>query len=260
MTYVTFALVGQGIEYPKMNYTRLICVIWLFSALILNTAYVSKLTVQLAFPVIPVQPKTFGDLVSPKFSNFRWGQDQSGGRLHALFKYAGNPVFKKIYEGMAPPSEVIDCIKRAISTDFACITWQGTEYYVAYRNLTLPGNAPIPLKVSEEVAMSVPTGIVMRKDSIYLSIFTRFLESSMETGRSGKWYLLDLEELRRSRKKRAVNYNTDSDVFLKLKNLMGTFYFIGIGWFVSVGAFVGEFCFTRANKVYREKFSVLPYS
>lgn len=54
MTYVTFALVGQGIEYPKMNYTRLICVIWLFSALILNTAYVSKLTVQLAFPVIPV--------------------------------------------------------------------------------------------------------------------------------------------------------------------------------------------------------------
>lgn len=47
---------------------------------------------------------------------------------------------------MAPPSEVIDCIKRAISTDFACITWQGTEYYVAYRNLTLPGNAPIPLK------------------------------------------------------------------------------------------------------------------
>lgn len=98
---------------------KLMLVVWLLTAIIFNTLYVSEIVALLVFSVYQGQPRTFKQLLESH--GFSWRFDHSEGNLFAHFKSSSNPVFQQVFAKMGNESDT------TLTKNFACITWTGVS-------------------------------------------------------------------------------------------------------------------------------------
>ncbi|CAL8103757.1 unnamed protein product [Orchesella dallaii] len=258
--YLSYTLIGQGLEYPSANSSRQLLAAWLFAALIFNTLYVSKIVGLLAFPIYQQQPKTFQQLVE---SDLSWGFDKSGGNLFAHFKSSSNPIFHKIFEKKEPEKDAIDCFNGAIKENFACVTWAGAANYVAYKNLTF-SHGKSPLVFAEDITLFVTCGIAFPRRTLHRDNFDNIIGTLRDSGQVDKWIEKDLENLRQEKVhwQKRMNMTVD-DVsgdngpdLLSLSNLLGVFYFYIVGHVAAILFLVVEMVKKKKPRVFEYKCNV----
>src|ERR1051325_4156581 len=93
---------------------RIFTIFWLLFALLIGTAYRSKLVTFLAFPDIEEPPKTFEELAN---SNYHIGLQYIKGAAYQVFKNSKNPTYVKIFQRMSLEESDVECFLSAgIST------------------------------------------------------------------------------------------------------------------------------------------------
>ncbi|CAL8135164.1 unnamed protein product [Orchesella dallaii] len=242
--YISFTLIGQGLEYPNGISARLLLTVWLFSALIINTLYVSMIVGLLAFPLYQQQPMTFKELVQS--GDFSWGFDMSRGSLFAHFKTSSNPTFREIFEQKEAERESEECLKQAMQRNFACVTWDGVAKYIAFRNLSLI-HGKSPLVYANEITLFVASGLAVPRRNVYKANFHWILGTLHDTGHSEKWEKDDMETLRKNKVhwEQSMNITKESEDdgpdLLSLSNLLGVFYCYFVGHVAALLMFLMEF-------------------
>ena len=133
--FILSSLYEQDFEYPSASPSRVLCGFWLLAAVILTTAYRSKLVTQMTFPTMQTVPKTFAELAR---SDFQWGLESAaiGGAAHQYLRTSMNPVNRQIFSHMRLEKDSQNCFTQAIVKHFACITWIGQGEYILHRNFT----------------------------------------------------------------------------------------------------------------------------
>lgn len=166
--YVAFILVGKDISYPNANPTRVLLLAWMLECMVITTVYVSKIVGQLAFPILELQPKNFKQLADPKFG-YAWGI-AGGGNLYAHFETSTNPVLRKIFNGFGNQMDPISCLKQAMLTKFACITWSITKDYISHKNFTLMHGKGQFVTADEATTLFVPVGLATLRSQYFFLI------------------------------------------------------------------------------------------
>lgn len=253
---IGFVLVGQSIEYPKSISARLMLCVWLFCSVVLSTSYVSKIVGFLAFPEVATQPKNFIELADPKFG-YEWGMNLKDGNLYRHFETSPNPIFRKIFAEKEPPKTSEACLKAATERNFACITWKQMGDYFAFRNFTIK-NGKSPLVVADQdKPLFVPLGFAVKINSILLPTFDKAIGSLVESGQGQKWEEHELVNIHRKKihwekatggTKR--NSSSTEKNLLSLKNLMGVFYMLIFGSFLSIMSFSGEYLLPKVLLIF----------
>ncbi|CAG7829835.1 unnamed protein product [Allacma fusca] len=233
---VVIILLEQNVKLPPQIISELLCAMWLCAGLVLCTAYKSKLVGLMTFPAQQKQPQSYAELAQ---SDFSWGLEGAsvGSSAHNFFLNSPSPLFKKIYQKMEFEPIANNCIMRAMTTNFACLTFNGQAEYIIYRNYTTGYGKP-PLKLSPDSAAPAMPGIAMRKRSIYRTNFDRVVDSSMEMGIIKKWKWMDFAQERRKHflweKSNQIHAKLidPGPPALVLKHLLGPYITLAVGYFL----------------------------
>ncbi|CAL8094437.1 unnamed protein product [Orchesella dallaii] len=231
-------------ETVARNTTRLFISFWLIFALLITTAYRSKLVSFLAFPMVEYPPTTFESLAYS--TKFEMALQYLRGAAYSLLKTSTNPTFQTIYRKMGLEENDARCFQRAIGKHFACISWDAIANFVYHRNLS-DKFGRTPLIKAPDTTSFIVVGLIFEKRAIFRTKFNQVISRSHDTGLMGKWRELDYVFIRKERLEweKAVNrsqitYSYGSSEALTTQHLSGTFYLLWLGTFLAALTFFGE--------------------
>ncbi|CAL8108986.1 unnamed protein product [Orchesella dallaii] len=191
-------LVSQKATIPKRVSSKLLLLLWMLYALVMGTAYTSKLTSLMTSPKVEVLPSSFIDLAS---SNYRFGVSNSfrKGLAENLFKHSNAPAIKRIYNALETFKDGPTCLKMAFEKKYACISWNILLKFLAgtiYRN----SKGDIPFNAAK-AGMNIATpGAIVQKQSIFRERFAKQIIHAQSTGLIEQMYNMDMSTIRLKRK------------------------------------------------------------
>lgn len=237
---------------------RVIATVWLMFQIVITTAYRSKLTTLMTFPVFTTPPATFSQLAE---SDYEISLTYLGGMAFQYLKTSTNPVIQNIYGRMVKERNFLKCLEKSVSnSNHACITYNLQKEYLANRNLTdIHGN--VPLAVATEGVNSMGDGFVFRKGSILKSTFDAKLRPAVAIGILKKWKDLDQADVLRDRWEWKRNNGLDNSdkvsshlkepLALKMDHIIGSFYICGTAMILACFFFVFETVFISRMLYFR---------
>jgi len=205
---------------------------WLFFALIISTAYRSKLVTSLLFPLEETIPTTFKELEA---SNYTIGLKYSKGTRYEFIKSSTNPVFMKIFKKMVLEPDNVKCFKRAIGTKFSCISWASMAEFVFHQNLS-DQNGQVPLKIAPAMTYFQYVSMIFERRAGFRTNLDLVVGRAVNNGLIGKWKKLDFEIVRKQRlqwerktNQTIQNYRKNKKSCLTLSHLSGSFLLVTAG-------------------------------
>lgn len=208
--------------------TRVFIGFWLLFALVVATAYRSKLVSVLAFPQVEEPPKTFEALATS--TTYQIALQYLRGAAYYLMKTSPNPTFQTIFNKMELEENDARCFQRCIgAARFSCISWDSVASYVAHKNLS-DKYGQVPLVKATDTSSFIAIGIIFKKRAVFRTKFDKVICRAWDMGLMWKWKELDYDFIRNERAvwENAMNitkvvYSQDISDELKLDNLLGTF-------------------------------------
>ncbi|CAL8144820.1 unnamed protein product [Orchesella dallaii] len=246
--YLVQSFLGQcatNLEKIPRNSTRMFISFWLIFALLITTAYRSKLVSFLAFPTTDEPPTTFKSLAES--NDFGMALQYLHGAAYTLLKTSPNPIFQTIYRKMELEENDAKCFQRAIGKKFACISWDSIASFVSQKNLSDKFGRTTLIKAPDKTSF-IAVGLIFRKRAVFKAKFDKVITVAHSMGLVKKWKNLDYSFVRKERMEweRATNksfiaysYYTSSNV-LTSQHLMGTFGLLFLGIIVAVLIFCVE--------------------
>ncbi|CAL8097683.1 unnamed protein product [Orchesella dallaii] len=250
LVYMLKTLMEQGAPDPEerhLNSTRTFLAFWLFFALLISTAYKSKLVSTLAFPLMDEPPKTFEDL-SRTNPSFEIILQYVRGAAYTILKTSTNPIFHRVFTRMELEENDARCFQRVIGRPASCISWNTVVDFVLHKNLS-DKYGRTPLVKAPDTASFIAVGYVIKKRALFRLKFDKVLMTAVDMGLTEKWWKIDYEFVRRKRRdfEKSVNKtqvfyddNLVVDDNLSMKQLSGTFYVLSFGLFTAFTSFLVE--------------------
>ena len=248
--YMIAPLLEQDFHYPTTQGLRCFCIVWLFFALLMSTAYRSELVPSLAFPYVQMPPQTFEQLTS---SNYRWGLYYLAGAAYSAFRSSTNPTYVKLFKGMEIENDAVHCLIRAIETRFACIIYEGSAVDVVHRSLS-DKHGRHPINVAPTTTFFISSCWVMEKRAIFRPNFERLMHQTMDMGVNMRWVEMNY---RRIREERRENVNRTQYTFtdakdgpqpLELVTFTGPFFVLIFGILVASAQFSMEIVILKLKR------------
>lgn len=253
--FIVKALIEQSSENvftPRVStWFRILCLFWLIFCLIVTTAYKSKLVSFIAFPNVISPPSTLEELANSNYKIIL----QYTGAAYQLYKTSKSPTYIKIVDKMAIEKSDVKCLKMALHSKAACLSWENIVDYVGHKNLSdSRGRLPL-IKAVNARAYFLLGGIMMRKRTIFKEEFDLYIKLSMDSGLMIKWKKFDVEWILRERREweketnqSRVDYSPKVRVGLTMGHLKGGFLFWGMGVAVAWVVIVGEMLNRRRSR------------
>jgi len=236
MAYMLSAMIEQDVTMPGLKLGRSMSLrvfVSFFSlfAIVVASAYKSKLMSLLAFPVYTSPPTDFTEL---SLSQFNTGLYYMKGAAYDLLKTSTNPSYKKIFREMELIANDVECIQKAMIENFACIMWANIADYAAHRNLS-DRFGRINIQIATEKTTPMPGGFLMEKMAVFRNNFDRVLYSAAANGLLNKWRVDDVSFIRAERierhkignesnEKPGIKTVKEDKVTLTMKHLSGSFF------------------------------------
>ncbi|CAG7831402.1 unnamed protein product [Allacma fusca] len=189
-TLLFVTLLSQGVKLPQGSSVRCFVAFWLLFAIVVSTAYTSKLFAFLVFPIHESAPQTFEELAD---SDYDVGLRYIGGAGYNSFKTSQTPALKTIFQRMELVKDSLLCFEKALNSRFCCISYELQFEYTVQRNLSdVYGRTN--LRVAPGRVFPVSVGLGVQKGSIFGEQVNWKVQASFETGLVKKWSDQDLIE------------------------------------------------------------------
>ncbi|CAL8142348.1 unnamed protein product [Orchesella dallaii] len=143
--YTYGAFVGNPSQDPVVTPVRIFLIFWVFFALLISTAYQSKLASALAVPPLDEPPLTYQGLIN---STYKWGMLKVGDAIYNLWKFSKNPTYQQLFKGMELYHDPFRCVKEAVNRKFCCFIWSSALDLISARNMTNTGTTVNTLRES----------------------------------------------------------------------------------------------------------------
>lgn len=242
-------LLFQDVIYPSASIgitTRILFLLWLLCSLIIGTAYNSKLTSIMAIPNLEQGfPTNFKSLSNTPY--FRIGASKPfllgiGG---VVFKRSKSPLMKNIYSRMEQDDNLEDCMKQALTSNYACVSWNFQHEFET--GVAFADNRGVsPLLESTDMFNFIPLTQIVRKREVFRESYSYFLENAHQMGLNEKWASIDMLKLRLERIKSGKQFhrhNVEDKVKpLTCSNFLGSFIILVMGSIISGIIFCAELC------------------
>ena len=243
------SLLTQEGRIPRVNSARTLSIFWLFVALVVSTAYTSKLFSFLAFPVYEKAPQTFEELGD---SDFGVGLRYIGGYGYNMFKTSTSPHLHKIFKRMDLHKDPLKCFSKTLTSRYACISYELQFQYSSMRNFSDKyGRTPLIFAPGRVFPVSVGLGV--QKDSVFGAQVDKKVSFAFETGLVREWSDKDMRSIHQAKLVWAREANVSLPEIadasrplpISVPQLTGSFTVLILGLIVSTVAWVGEFFWRR---------------
>lgn len=212
MLFVPFS--GPPFDFNSIP-SRMFVTFWMFFAMIITTAYRSKLFSFLTFPTVLVPPSTFLELVG---SNYKWGMKHLGGIAFVFITKSPLAYVRNIGERMQVYNDKYGCLDRTFRGRFTCITYGAyIDYLMEIRYWKLRHS----FHVSDFVSPPVGSSWVLPKHAPWLQAFDKASFPIYEMGLANKYmtdYQVDIAKVIRAK---AQGSNSTQDMFDLNTNFKG---------------------------------------
>ncbi|CAG7729978.1 unnamed protein product [Allacma fusca] len=177
--FVAGTIPEQDIHLLHNFVLRIFVTFWMLFALVVTTAYRSKLVPSLALPYVEKPPQTFDQLTAS--SSYSWGLYYLAGAAYAAIRSSTNPTYIKMFKGMELEHSAVKCLVRAIETRFACIIYEGSAVDVVHRSLS-DHFGRHPISVAPATTFFISSCWVMEKRAVFRSNFESLMHLTMDMG------------------------------------------------------------------------------
>lgn len=195
-------LLDQPSQLPTSQLSRYMVFSWIFFCYMIGQAYKANLVGYLTFTEKQVFPTTFAELhESPQYSIML---QSVGGLEMEIFRTSRNPVIKGIAKRMTLETNLRKCIVKAASIpNTVCISWNSaladavakySSDYPQLQNLYV---------ARDDTGGSAHGTIALRKNSIYVQTFIRYVGWARATFLSDMWFQMMLNKIEIEAKIRA---------------------------------------------------------
>lgn len=223
---------------------RLICILWIYFQLLIATAYRSKLTTLLTFPVLSLPPTTFQQLASTSPAEYKISMATFYGAGYNYVHTSSSPAIRKILKRLAFDGIHKNCFDKTVRTqNHVCVAYEATIRYY-FHKFYMNSRGTVRMLVSKEMANPLQGSFIFPKRSLVKDLFDRGLRQTVAMGFAGYWRVLNTKLVLQGRSNlRTEGPSEDADTGakpLKWEHVHGIFYICLIVWFVSVLFFVKE--------------------
>ena len=245
--FATFC--SQSMKSP--THTRLLSLLWLFVAIVMSTAYQSKVFYFMAFPPLETLPETYDQLAN---SDYKWTLWSGGGSSYSFFQKGTSPTYKKIFSLTETERDMTVCLKKGLRRKKACILYtEMAEFTIQSELSDRFGRSPI--KIARQRTHPFIITVAVQKHSILRKSIDQFVQSVVEGDifdRMVKSYMTarKMEKLATRVGAKCFDGKTnDKD----MGNFAGAFYLVLAGWFLSSVMSVVEICYSHVISICRRR-------
>ncbi|CAG7815703.1 unnamed protein product, partial [Allacma fusca] len=172
---------------------KMYCSFWFLFAIIVSTAYKSKLVSSLAFPLSPNFPASFDELAqNPSFEIIF---NTFYGAAHETLSSSTNPTYSNLFDRAILETNASSCLHRVVGNSTrACISYASVAEFITRTTIGLENE----LRIAPAKTFFVPFGWILRKNCMFTDNFNGVIERVNNMGLVDKWISLDYASVRRS--------------------------------------------------------------
>ncbi|XP_071528798.1 ionotropic receptor 93a-like isoform X2 [Panulirus ornatus] len=250
-------LMGQGLSrrLPSSNSNRVLVAAWLVFALIISTAYRSKLTASLTLPQYPSRPETLRELVA---TVERATIESYGVSYKNFFIQSESSTFSALGRLMVTGVSVTEGLQGSLRRKQAHIgSRQYLEYIIAYRFTESDGSTR--MYVGQENIIPSTSAWPIPHDAPFKAAFDRNIKAILEAGLYDQWrkdelfrtqresrakrresQSLEQEQQKEGRRTEATEGEHSSRRGLTIQHMQGPFMLLLLGLTLAAVSFAGE--------------------
>jgi hypothetical protein len=247
--FICKVLLASCRQYPKKlpKTFKVYIAVWLICGITFTTAYLSKLTGFLTFPVLEKIPQNAEELVD---SDYKWGLAYFGGALYSLIKASEVKSYQRVFAGMELHTDMIKCLNRTLDSKYICISYDTVPKLYLNKRIDLqPGDSPFV--VQQTPFLSLPVGIAMEKRAVFSPNIKEAIVSSDAAGLIPVWERMDIRHVRKGifdtemkkhgqiKKKQHASIQTQT--LITSRHMDGAYTLFAVGVIIAVTVFIFEF-------------------
>ena len=179
--YLLRHLLEQSEEDPmsgRYKALKAVGTAWVFSAVIISTAYKAKLTTLRSYAPEEDVPRNFEELAN---SNYKIILHHVGGIFLKGFETSTNLVLQRVAKRLVLEKSLLKCFQLAVTSNAACVTMNINGVFAGYKNFSSV-NGELMLRMSDDQSFPLLGGPATKKGAIFSNGFSKTIRQMFDMG------------------------------------------------------------------------------